>query len=214
MGASGLRMRVAGGDYAQRICDKFDFYALNVHSFGDASAWCIVKSAIRAWSMPAMISDESLTVDAYDRRILAEIQQDASIGPAELSHRVHLSASQCSRRLQRLRERGLVDKAVTLLDARKLNLGIHAILLIRLGNQSAQNEQGFLRCVQDLPEVTACHYVTGDLDFILHVATRDLESYETLLRQRLLPSADIRECRTNIVLRTNKATTELPLTYL
>lgn len=158
-------------------------------------------------------AEEPRNLDAYDRRILDEIQKDASIGPAELSHRVHLSVSQCSRRLQRLRDRGLIERSVTLLDRRKLNLGISAILLIRLGNQSAQNEQGFLRCVQDLPEVTACHYVTGDLDFILHICTRDLESYEVLLRQRLLPSADIRECRTNIVLRTNKDITQLPLAY-
>ena len=108
----------------------------------------------------------------------------------------------------------MIAGSATILDRKRLNLGISAILLIKLGNHGADNEQKFLRCVQDMPEVIACHYVTGDLDFILHITTRDLESYETLLRQRLLSSADIRECRTNIVLRTNKETTQLPLAFL
>jgi len=153
-------------------------------------------------------------VDAFDRKILEEIQKDGTIGPAELSHRVHLSVSQCSRRLQRLRDRGMIAGSATILDRKRLNLGISAILLIKLGNHGTDNEQKFLRCVQDMPEVIACHYVTGDLDFILHITTRDLESYEKLLRHKLLLSADIRECRTNIVLRTNKETTQLPLAFL
>lgn len=159
-------------------------------------------------------SSETRRLDAHDRRILQEIQADSTIGPAELSNRVHLSISQCSRRLQRLRDAGVIDRSVTVLDRKSLNLGITAILLIKLGNHSPENEQKFLRRIGDMPEITACHYVTGDLDFILQVTTRDLESYDLLLRQRLLPSADISECRSNIVLRTHKETTALPLDFL
>lgn len=159
-------------------------------------------------------SSETRRLDAHDRRILQEIQTDSTIGPAELSNRVHLSISQCSRRLQRLRDAGVIDRSVTVLDRKPLNLGITAILLIKLGNHSPENEQKFLRRIEDMPEITACHYVTGDLDFILQVTTRDLESYDLLLRQRLLPSAQISECRSNIVLRTHKETTALPLDFL
>lgn len=159
-------------------------------------------------------SPETRRPDAFDRRILEEIQKDGSLGPAELSNRVHLSISQCSRRLQRLRDQGMIEKSVAILDRRQLNLGITAILLIKLGNHSTENEQKFLQRVADMPEVIACHYVTGDLDFILQIATRDLESYDLLLRQRLLPCAVIAECRTSIVLRTNKETTALPLDFL
>jgi DNA-binding Lrp family transcriptional regulator len=120
-------------------------------------------------------SSETRRLDAHDRRILQEIQADSTIGPAELSNRVHLSISQCSRRLQRLRDAGVIDRSVTVLDRKPLNLGITAILLIKLGNHSPENEQKFLRRIGDMPEITACHYVTGDLDFILQVTTRDLE---------------------------------------
>jgi DNA-binding Lrp family transcriptional regulator len=176
---------------------------------------CLNQNALDA-TFPRMKTPPSdfREPDAFDRRILQEIQNDSTIGPAELSTRVHLSISQCSRRLQRLRDRGIIDRSVTVLDRKQLNLGLTAVLLIKLGNHSTENEQKFLAQVNAMAEVTACHYVTGDLDFILQITTRDLESYDILLRQRLLPSADISECRSNIVLRTNKETTVLPLDFL
>lgn len=152
-------------------------------------------------------------LDLYDRKILAALQENGGLGPVELGARINLSASQCSRRVQRLRERGLIDRTVTILRRDAMNLGISAIILIRLGSHSPENESRFLQCVQALPEILACHYVTGDLDFILHVATRDLASYDVLLREKLLPSAEISTCRSNIILRTTKETTSLPLQF-
>jgi Lrp/AsnC family transcriptional regulator, leucine-responsive regulatory protein len=153
-------------------------------------------------------------LDSYDRKLLAALQEDGALGPVELSQRINLSASQCSRRLQRLRDRGLIARTVAILDRDAMNLTISAIILIRLGSHSAENEQRFLNCVEANPEITACHYVTGDLDFILHVVTKDLASYDRLVRERLLPSADIGACRSNIILRTTKTTTSLPLDFV
>jgi Lrp/AsnC family transcriptional regulator, leucine-responsive regulatory protein len=155
----------------------------------------------------------SASLDTYDRKILDALQIDGSLGPVELSNRIALSVSQCSRRLQRLRERGMIASTVALLDGKAMNLRISAILLVTLANHSPENEQNFLDRIQSLSEVTACHYVTGELDFILNVVTRDLETYEDLLRRRILPAAEISSCRSNIILRTNKNTTALPLTY-
>lgn len=153
-------------------------------------------------------------IDPFDRKILAEIQKVGDLGLSELSNRVALSASQCSRRLHRLREAGYIDRTVAILSGQALNLGISAIILIKLSSHSADNEARFLKRLSELPEVVACHYVTGDLDFILHVTTRDLATFEDLLRSFLHKSADIADCRSNIILRTSKLTTELPLTYL
>jgi Lrp/AsnC family transcriptional regulator, leucine-responsive regulatory protein len=153
-------------------------------------------------------------LDAYDRKILGALQEDGTLGPVELSQRINLSASQCSRRLQRLRDRGLIARTVAILDRRAMHLTISAIILVRLGSHSAENEQRFLACVEANPEITACHYVTGDLDFILHAVTKDLVSYDRLVRERLLPSADISACRSNIILRTTKNTTSLPLDFV
>nr|WP_198351006.1 Lrp/AsnC family transcriptional regulator [Sphingomonas formosensis] len=158
-------------------------------------------------------SSDATQLDSYDRKILAELQEDGSLGPVEISARINLSASQCSRRMQRLRDRGLIDRTVAILDREALKLGISAIILVRLGSHSAENERLFLERIEKLPEVVACHYVTGDLDFILHVVTRDLVSYEELLRKNLLTGAEVSACRSNIILRTTKETTSLPLHF-
>ena len=155
----------------------------------------------------------STGLDNYDRKILAALQEDGGLGPVDLGARINLSASQCSRRLQRLRENGLINRTVAILDREAVNISISAVILIRLGSHTPENERRFLDCVDNLPEIIACHYVTGDLDFILHVVTRDLASYEVLLRQKLLPSAEISTCRSNIILRSGKDTTSLPLHF-
>lgn len=155
-----------------------------------------------------------LALDDFDRKILAEIQKDAELGLSEMSARVNLSPSQCSRRLQRLRDAGYIARSVAILNPVALDLGVSAIILIKLSSHSTDNETRFLTRIQDLDEVIACHYVTGDLDFVLHVVTRDLETFEQLLRQHLHKSADIVDCRSNIILRTAKQTTQLPLRYL
>jgi Lrp/AsnC family transcriptional regulator, leucine-responsive regulatory protein len=156
----------------------------------------------------------SEAIDGFDRRILEALQRDGSIGPAEMSEIVNLSASQCSRRMQRLRQEGLVRKTVGLLDRERLNLGIVAIVLVRLVSHSSHNAQAFHDWVERSPEVLSCHYVTGDLDFILHVATRDLASYDQFISNKLANAADIASCRSNIILRTLKETTELPLSFV
>ena len=157
-------------------------------------------------------SPDTPHLDSYDRKMLALLQADGSLGPAELSTRVNLSASQCSRRLQRLREQGLIAHTVAILDRDALNLGISAFLLIRLGSHAPQNEQKFVSAVEVMPEVVSCHYTTGDLDFILNVVTRDLASYDALLR-RILGAAEISSCRSNLVLRTAKSTTAVTLNF-
>ncbi len=155
-----------------------------------------------------------VALDLFDRKILAEIQKDSETGLNELSTRVNLSPSQCSRRLQKLREAGYVTKSVAILNESLLDLGVSAIILIKLSSHAVENEQRFLARIAELDEVIACHYVTGDLDFVLHVITRDLESFEALLRNNLHKSADIVDCRSNIILRTAKQTTSLPLSFL
>lgn len=153
-------------------------------------------------------------LDLFDRRILAALQRDGSIGPAEMSEVVHLSPSQCSRRMQRLRQDGLIRKTVALVDRASINLGIVALVLVRLVSHSSHNEQAFREWIERTPEVLSCHYVAGDLDFILHVATKDLASYENFISNALVKAANVASCRSNIILKTLKETTELPLSFI
>lgn len=151
-------------------------------------------------------------LDSFDRKILQQIQEDGGIGPSELSARIHLSPSQCSRRLQRLRDEGYVRGAAAILDPHSLNLGIAAYLAIRLRSQAPNAEQSFHDKVMALPEVVSCDYTTGEFDFILKVHTRDLQSYSELLSTRLRDEA-IDAIRTFIILKELKKTTALSLEF-
>lgn len=152
-------------------------------------------------------------LDSYDRKILSLLQRDGSMGPADLSQHINLSASQCSRRLQRLREEGYIARTAAILNPAKLNLGISAYVAIRLRVQSRDMEQAFREKIGQLPEVISCDYTTGDMDFMLRIQTRDLESYSEFLSERLLADDQTQSVTTFVVMKQVKNTTELPLDY-
>ena len=153
-------------------------------------------------------------LDSFDRRILAELQAQGDLGPAELSERINLSASQCSRRLQRLKAEGYIERTVALLSHDQLNLGVSAYVLITLRSHDPERIEAFQKLVRSNPEILECASTTGEADFVLRVCTRDLDSYNAFLTQKLLRSAEIATARTNIVLHQFKDTTEQPLDFL
>lgn len=152
-------------------------------------------------------------LDSFDRRILELVQRQGDIGPAELSCQIHLSPSQCSRRLQRLRTEGYVDTVVALLSPKKLNLGIKVCLLVKLRSISPEVERNFADRVMSLSEVVSADYLAGQSDFVLEIQTRDVESYASFLSERLLPGLEIESLYSSFVLKPIKMGTELPLNY-
>ena len=154
------------------------------------------------------------SLDSFDRRILAELQVHGDLGPAELSERVRLSPSQCSRRLQRLKAEGYIDKTVALLSHGRLNLGVSAYVLVTLRAHDPERIEAFQKLVRTNAEIVECASTTGEADFVLRVCTRDLDSYNAFLTEKLLLSAEIATARTSIVLHQYKDTTELPLDFL
>jgi len=154
------------------------------------------------------------SLDSFDRRILAELQAQGDLGPAELSERVNLSASQCSRRLQRLKAEGYIAGTVALLSHERLNLGVSAYVLVTLRAHDPERIEAFQKLVRTNAEIVECASTTGEADFVLRVCTRDLSSYNAFLTPKLLLSAEVATARTSIVLHQHKDTTELPLDFL
>jgi DNA-binding Lrp family transcriptional regulator len=153
-------------------------------------------------------------LDSFDRRILAELQTLGDLGPAELSERVCLSASQCSRRLQRLKAEGYVLKVAALLNPEHLDVAVTAYVLVSLRSHAPEHVEAFRRLVATSAEIQECASTTGESDFVLKVRTRDLASYNALLTHRLLRAAEVATVRSWIVLEQQKATTALPLDFL
>jgi Lrp/AsnC family leucine-responsive transcriptional regulator len=152
-------------------------------------------------------------LDSFDRKILTHLQEQGDLGPSELSALVNLSASQCSRRLQRLKDEGYLDRIVALLSPERLNLGISAYVTIKLSSHSEDAERRFRERVQTLPEIVSCDYLTGETDFMLRVWTKDLESFSRFLSTKLLPAPEIETARSSIILSSLKSTTTLSLEY-
>ncbi|MGD9536564.1 MAG: Lrp/AsnC family transcriptional regulator [Alphaproteobacteria bacterium] len=152
-----------------------------------------------------------IALDAIDRRILDQLQRNARLSNVELAERVGLSPSPCLRRVRRLEEVGAIRRYVALLDPNLVGLGIVAFIGVRLERTVEQALDIFERAVRDRPEVLECFPITGDIDFLLKVMTRDLPAYEQLMREHILRIPGVSSTRTSFVLSAVKNETALPL---
>lgn len=150
-------------------------------------------------------------LDRTDLQLLAELQRDGRLTNADLAERVHLSPSACLRRVQRLEREGVVAGYRAHLDADRLGLGLQAFVRVQLARHDAAAIDAFIARVHGWDEVVACHALTGDMDYLLHVVVRDLEHFSRLLLDRLLNEGGVADVNSSFVLRTVKAFRGLPL---
>jgi DNA-binding Lrp family transcriptional regulator len=154
---------------------------------------------------------DGMQVDEYDRKILSLLQADARLTNNDLSERVNLSPSQCSRRRQRLEEEGLVRGYCATLDRERLGFALVNIITVTLATHNPDNARRFADLVARLPEVQEAYALTGEMDYILKVVTPDLKSLSEFVNGVLLPHESVQHVKTAIVLQTLKETSALPL---
>ena len=150
-------------------------------------------------------------LDRIDLQLLAQLQQAGRQTNAELADRVHLSPSACLRRVQRLEREGVIAGYRAEVDPERLGLGLQAFVRVQLKQHDAGSVATFARSVNDWPEVVACHALTGDMDYLLQVAVRDLEHFSRFLLDKLLADAGVADVNSSFVLRTVKAFRGMPL---
>jgi DNA-binding Lrp family transcriptional regulator len=150
-------------------------------------------------------------IDAFDRKILALLQADARLTNNDLSERVNLSPSQCSRRRQRLEEQGLIRFYRAVLDRERLGFPLVNIVSVTLATHNRDNARRFAELLARLPEVLEAHALTGEMDYFVKVVTPDLKSLSEFVNDVLLPHESVQHVKTSIVLQTLKETTALPL---
>jgi Lrp/AsnC family leucine-responsive transcriptional regulator len=153
----------------------------------------------------------SIELDRVDLQLLAELQRAGRQTNAELAERVHLSASACLRRVQRLEREGVIAGYRAELDGERLGLGLQAFVRVQLSRHDPDSLAAFARSVNDWTEVVACHALTGDMDYLLHIAVRDLDHFSRFLLDRLLAQSGVADVNSSFVLRTIKAFRGLPL---
>ena len=150
-------------------------------------------------------------LDSVDAKILDLIQHDAALSVAEIAERVGLSSSPCWRRIKRLEDVGVIRGRVTLLDREQLGLGFEVYAEIKLVLPTKDNLEAFERAVVRWPEVTQCATVTGGMDYVLRVVTRDMHAFDDFLRDRLLSLGLVSNVESRIVVRSVKNATTVPL---
>ncbi len=150
-------------------------------------------------------------LDAVDAKILDLIQHDAGLSVAEIAERVGLSSSPCWRRIKRLEDVGVIQRRVTLLNGEKLGLAFEVYAEVKLSLPTKENLDAFEAAVVKLPEVAQCATVTGGMDYVLRIVTRDMHAFDDFMREKLLSLGLVSNIESRIVIRSVKNSTAVPL---
>jgi len=153
-------------------------------------------------------------LDRTDLRLLAILQTEGRITNAELADRVSLSPSACLRRLQRLELDKIITGYAAQIDPLAVGLGLQAFVRVQLSKHESAAIESFVDLVNGWDEVVACHALTGDMDYLLHVHVADLKDYSRFLLDHLLNATGVADVNSSFVLRTVKRSLALPLTRL
>lgn len=146
-----------------------------------------------------------------DYRLLQALQRDLSVSQIDLAERSGRSRTSVWRRIRELEEAGLIEGKVALLNSRKLGFQIHVLLSVSMVKHSDRTRKQFEDHVQSLPEVMECFSVSGDRDYLLHIVSRDMESYNDFLNRHILDHPSVHSASSSFALRRVKYTTALPL---
>jgi len=150
-------------------------------------------------------------LDQIDRRLLAELQDDGRMTNVELAQRVGLTAPPCLRRVRALEDSGVIRGYHAELDPSKLGFAITVFALVSLKSQAEEALRQFEDHVSALPEVRECHMLNGEIDFVLKVVSRDLQSFQEFLTSKLTPAPNVASVKTSLTIRTAKQLPGVPL---
>lgn len=140
-------------------------------------------------------------MDAVDRKILAELQQDGRLTLTELADRVHLSVSPCHRRLRRLESDGVIRGYRAILDPAAIGLGFEVIVHVTMDREDAATIVDFEEELAKVAEVRHAERLFGDPDYLLRVATADLASYQVLRDEKLAALPGVQRLSSTIVMK-------------
>jgi DNA-binding Lrp family transcriptional regulator len=152
-----------------------------------------------------------LNIDDIDMQILAELQDDGRMTNVDLAKKVGLTAPPCLRRVRALEDNGTIRSYHADIDAASLGFTIMVFAMVSLKSQAEADLKAFEDHVAALPEVRECHMLNGEIDFILKVVARDLQSFQQFLTSKLTPAPNVVSVKTSLTIRTSKSAPGVPL---
>jgi len=152
-------------------------------------------------------------IDAIDRKLLELLQKSSDLPINELAAAVHLTPTPCWRRVQRLKELGIVARQVTLLDRQKVNLGVTVFVAVRTRDHDVPWLERFRTAVQGIAEIVEAYRMSGDVDYLLKVVVPDIAAYD-LVYKALIQQVPLSDVSSSFAMEELKFTTAMPLTYV
>ena len=152
-----------------------------------------------------------VSLDKFDRRLLALLQQNNRLPLRSLAAEVGVSAPTCLRRMRRLKSLGVIRAHAALLDATLVGYAVTAFVEVTLANASGSEMSAFERRMERCPEVTQCAEMAGDVDYLLTVVARDLAAFSEFTRAQFAADRHVRAYRSLLVMRQTKSGHVLPV---
>lgn len=149
--------------------------------------------------------------DSIDIQILRELQDDGRMTNVDLAQRVGLTAPPCLRRVRALEESGVIRSYHADLDSSQLGFGITVFAMVSLRSQAESDLEAFESHVADLPEVRECYMLNGEIDFILKIVARDLQSFQRFLTSHLTSAPNVSSVKTSLTIRRSKHDFGVPI---
>lgn len=142
-----------------------------------------------------------MILDNHDKEILRVIQNEGKISNQDLAEQVNLSPSACLRRVKALEENGIIIGYHCVLDSKKLNLGLMALVSISMDKHTPERFEVFEKNIRNIPEVIECLLITGQsADYQLKLIIRDLEHYHQILLGKITKIAGVTGVHSSFVL--------------
>jgi DNA-binding Lrp family transcriptional regulator len=153
----------------------------------------------------------NMNLDAIDLKLLAELQADGRITNVDLATKVGLTAPPCLRRMRALEQSGTIKSYHADIDAGSLGYTITVFAMVSLKSQAEDDLKAFEQHVRALPDVRECHMLNGEIDFILKIVARDLQSFQEFLTSQLTSAPNVSSVKTSLTIRTAKDEPGVPI---
>ncbi|TCP81227.1 AsnC family transcriptional regulator [Rhizobium sp. PP-CC-2G-626] len=151
-------------------------------------------------------------MDDVDRTLLAALQENADVPGKTLGETVHLSTSAVERRITKLKQDGIIEKVVAVVNPKAVGRPLSILVELEIQNEHRHTLDQFQRWLDRAPEIQSCWYVTGDMDYVLLVAVRDLDEYNAFIERLMTEQqALVRKYKSIIALKTIKHSLAVPV---
>ena len=151
-------------------------------------------------------------MDLIDRKILAILQEDASVAVADIAKRVNLSQTPCWRRIQKLNDEGVITKRVALVDPDTIGLGLTVFVEIESGDHSKEWTERFANAVSSMPEIMEIYRMAGEVDYLLRITVPNMAAVDDFY-QRLIDMVPLKNVTSRFAMERVKYTTAYPLSF-